>query len=470
MHSQSGEAGDCRIYCYWTPPDPTMLTLLGTDHPPITCHIQPAQPSTSEDYFQNFYHTLEPFILGPGSSPGAQAPDFVTADIWDNLFPDTADDDAGDAGYMPDSAGVSTGIAVNRRHDHDQHSPPPPPTQTATEGCNSSKRLFQATPLLGPQTRNSFSTPVLAAAGTWDIDELHKSTNLQPTPETEPREALVHDLLNFDHQFQDGNAAAFTAAWRPPKSGDLESAGIKKYSNNSTESGQSSSYGAALSSQGSSSVNHNFPLKRGRHEEDPNKRKKKKKDEQPRNPPGPPMGEEEKFPCPFKDGGPTGSDKVVKACNTDFPNQSKLKYVFFFRPFVQCSRLLLFANDDLLSPREHIRRAHFKHLQCPHNGCTFCAGTPFEVNRHQGTNHPSPQPPLPPILQTTDLDSFYRNQALGSKKLTWEMISRICFSTDIQGLLKSLSNELNGESNFGCGRDEIGDEGSFCYVPLIFRL
>lgn len=305
MHSHGPD--DCRI-CHRTPPDPTVLTRLGTDPRPIIRHIQPAtELGTSEDYFQNFYHTLEPFI----------------SDVWGNLFPD---DDA-------DDAGVSR--VISRRHDHDQHSPPPPPppppTQTTTEGCNSAgpNRLSQAAPLLGLQTRNSFSTHFLATVGTWDIDELHKSTSLQPTPDTEPRKDVVHTVSNFDHTFQVGDAAAPTAEWRTLKLEDFESTGIKKSSAKSTESGQSSSDGAARSLQDSGSVNQNLPLKRGRHEEDPNERKKRKrKDEGPRNPPGPPVGKEETFPCPFKYGSPSGSDKVVKACSTNFPNQSKLKYVF----------------------------------------------------------------------------------------------------------------------------------------------
>lgn len=133
-----------------------------------------------------------------------------------------------------------------------------------------------------------------------------------------------------------------------------------------------------------------------------------------------------------------------------------------FRPFVRSPRFFFFffANADFLNSREHIRRAHFKHLQCPHNGCTFYAGSPFEIYRHQRANHPPPQ--LNPIEQTTNLDDFHRNKALGLKNLTWEMISQICFSMDYTREKLRKSSEVDG------GRYEIEDEGNSCYVPLIF--
>lgn len=119
-----------------------------------------------------------------------------------------------------------------------------------------------------------------------------------------------------------------------------------------------------------------------------------------------------------------------------------------------------------MNSREHIRRAHLRHLKCPHQGCTYCAGTPFEVNRHQEARHPLP---LKQIEQTTNLDNFHKNKALGLKNLTPEMISEICFSIEYtRNLLERLSSEVDCESNPECERDEIEDEGNFCYVPLIF--
>lgn len=123
-----------------------------------------------------------------------------------------------------------------------------------------------------------------------------------------------------------------------------------------------------------------------------------------------------------------------------------------------------FANINFLDSREHLRRAHFPHLQCPHEGCRVCAGSKFEINRHQKKRHPPLQPLPPAIEQTINLDHLQKHRALSLRTLTWEEISEICFSMDYTREVLGEIHSKNGESN----GDEIEDEGNSRDLLLIF--
>lgn len=231
--------------------------------------------------FHNFYYNLKPSIY-LRSDPGAQIPattDPNTADIWGNLFPDVA------------------------------------PTETPP-----------------------VPMPVVVAA--WDIEGLHKHTspNPEPTRYMERSEAAMRsNILKFDHDFRGSGDAAPNPEWQRLKFDDIRkegespilafdsSTGIKKHTDNSTESGCSYTYEAIQNSQGSGSMGQKFLPKRG-YEDDSNEgRKRKKKDQSSRNHSGSSSMEAETFACPFK-----GREclKVIRACDTDFPNLSKVKYVY----------------------------------------------------------------------------------------------------------------------------------------------
>lgn len=247
-------------------------------------------------YFHDFYYNLKPFIY-IRSDPGAQIPattDPNTADIWGNLFSDVA-----------------------------------------------------PTALL--------SVPMLVVVAAWDIDRLHKHTspNPEPTRYTERSEAAMRsNILKFDQDFRSSGDAAPNPEWQRLKFDDIRkegeppilafdsSTGIKKHTYNSTESGGSYAYEAIQNSQGSGSKGQKFPPKRG-YEDDSNEgRKRKKKDQSSRNHSGSPPAKAETFACPFKGG---KYPKVIRACDTDFPNLSKVKYVYsdFFLLLGECFNLLI---------------------------------------------------------------------------------------------------------------------------------
>lgn len=106
-----------------------------------------------------------------------------------------------------------------------------------------------------------------------------------------------------------------------------------------------------------------------------------------------------------------------------------------------------------LGAREHIRRAHFPHLQCPQKGCSYCAGSTFEINRHQRKKHTN-LPLLEPIEQRLNIPHFRKHKALKVRSLTWKVLSLICFSDAYtQNFLKEIGDENEGGSSFG--DDEI---------------
>lgn len=114
-----------------------------------------------------------------------------------------------------------------------------------------------------------------------------------------------------------------------------------------------------------------------------------------------------------------------------------------------------FADNDFPDSREHLRRSHYHHLQCPHGECLFHAGSKFEITRHQEKQHQSSQP-LPPIQQTTNLDNSQIDLALRSRTLTWEEISLICNSMEYT---RKVLKPINSEDGKGNG-DDIEDSGN----------
>lgn len=269
-----------------------MLIRFGAGPHSIVHHVELAQSPTNsdertepdpdaralEDDFHNFYYSLRPFIY-LRSDPGAQIPvatDPNTVDPWGNLFSDIA----------PDKV---------------------------------------------------FSAVMEINMVAWEIDQLHKDTSLNPksTPNMERSEAARGSILKFDEDFQNSDTAAPNPEWQRLKFDDIRgppilafgsSTGIRKHTDNSTESGRSCE--AIQNSQGSGPMNQKLLLKRGRYEDDSNGGKKRKKEDQsPQNRSGPSPIEIETFACPFKGRKHTGVN-VVKACDTDFPNLSKVKYVY----------------------------------------------------------------------------------------------------------------------------------------------
>lgn len=306
---------------------PIVLTCLGTDSRPVVHLIELAHPSPDrgkpslanlENDFSSFYSKLVPFTLGPRTDAGALIPavtDLNITDLWDNLFPDIAP-----------LADITDASPVRGDNNAGPNQPP------------------RIAPVLDKQVQGrppqgSFSTPVLARVATWEIERLHKCASLESTPGPELHEAGVrHALSKFDHDFQ--NRGPVIGAGRRLIFDDIIrgeglpafdlSRNTRTHTENSTGSGRSYSDGAIQNSQSSGSVDRKLVLKRGRYGNDQNEGKKRKKHDQPPQKPSRPFDEREgnTFTCPFKNPTPAGPDTTVKACNTEFPNLSKVKYVW----------------------------------------------------------------------------------------------------------------------------------------------
>lgn len=455
-----------------------MLICLGTGPHSIVLHVELPQSPTNhdectelglvahalEDNFHNFYYNLKPFIhLRP--DPVAQIPDPNIADLWGNIFSDIAPPagvtNAGNMAPAHDGAGVSVcntaGITTSKSNQ-----------QTTAEGCSGagSDKLSRVASVLDQRL---FLIPMLAELGTWEIDLLHKNASPKSTPDIERSEAVRGTILKFDQDFQSSDATAPNLEWQRLKFDDIirgegeppilafdSSTNIKKHTDNSTESGRS--YAAIQSSQGSGSMDQKLLPKRGRSEGDSNEGKKRKKKDQSSQTPSRPSFMEETFACPFKDSDHPAVSRV-KACSTDFPNLSKVKYVYSDLLLLKkCFNFLISGLDS----REHLRRAHYPHLQCPQEKCNFCAGSTYEINRHQGKKHL--QPPRPAIEQSINLEHLQKHRALKLRTLTWDRISRICFSMEYtQEVLGEIPSE-NDESN----EDEIEDESNYRDLLLTF--
>lgn len=199
-----------------------------------------------------------------------------------------------------------------------------------------------------------FSTPVLAKAGTWEIEILHKCTSLEPVPQPELHETeMRYAVLKFDYAFENSDASSVNAKstsdteWRSSKfnASTSEKVAMGQYffsfdsSSNFTTKANNNTGGShqyydtkIQNSQNSSSVGRKASLKRGRDGEDQNgRRKREKKDQPPEKYSG--LSETQDkviLKCPFLDGSPGQSETTVKSCNTCFPNLSKLKYALSF--------------------------------------------------------------------------------------------------------------------------------------------
>ena len=119
--------------------------------------------------------------------------------------------------------------------------------------------------------------------------------------------------------------------------------------------------------------------------------------------------------------------------------------------------------------REHLRRAHFLHLDCPFENCKFHAGDKFQINRHQKTAHAGEI--REPIPRTTDSELLRKNEALGTRQLTWDQIRDICFmgpggAADFESEDEEeeeedeLEDEVDNEED---GEDREGQEGHHDY-------
>lgn len=202
-------------------------------------------------------------------------------------------------------------------------------------------------------SRPPFSTPVLAKAGTWEIEILHKSSNLESAPRPELRETeMRYAVLKFDYAFENSDASgvniksASDAEWRTSKPDNLSGGrsgndlSSNSFGNLATGGGNTTgrdrSYDnvAVRVSQKSEPSGRKLPLKRRRSEDDQNeKRKKGRKDQPPEQPFNSPITQQEVlFPCPFLGGSSCEPGVVVRACGTGFPNLSKLKYALSFWP------------------------------------------------------------------------------------------------------------------------------------------
>lgn len=104
--------------------------------------------------------------------------------------------------------------------------------------------------------------------------------------------------------------------------------------------------------------------------------------------------------------------------------------------------------------REHLRRAHFLHLDCPFENCKFHAGDKFQINRHQKTAHAGEI--REPIPRTTDSELLRKNEALGTRQLTWDQIRDICFREEPEEPII----DLDGVGNFGSEDEEEDEEFS----------
>lgn len=288
--------------------------------------------------FHNFYYNLESFIHNPGARIQT-ATDSDAVDLWDSLFSDTT------------HGGARIVTTASSRNHPIQH-------PTTAEECSNAdpNKPSQVTPVLDPQLPGGydlFINPVLASLATWEIDILHKYSS---HPCTKPVKAR-YAISKFDDDFQNSPALnvqrqraefndAFSSAvpgfeWQPAELDDFilregdplhafdSATGIKKHTDNSIESSRSYNYdGATKSSQSPGFMGRNHFSKRGRDENDPNEgRRRKKKDQSSQNPPRASLKAHETFSCPFKGRTPPGSCTIIKACSTDFPNLSKVKYV-----------------------------------------------------------------------------------------------------------------------------------------------
>lgn len=74
----------------------------------------------------------------------------------------------------------------------------------------------------------------------------------------------------------------------------------------------------------------------------------------------PSLAEEETITCPFRT---STHPATVKSCGTEFPNLSKLKYVLI--SIFKVVKKYLDTPVMIFGSREHLRREHFPHLQCP---------------------------------------------------------------------------------------------------------
>ncbi|KAG0633956.1 hypothetical protein HOY80DRAFT_1141037 [Tuber brumale] len=425
-------------------PSPT-LTLTSSSAPTLgtTHEVEVGKVSRQpvvESNFLHFYSTLKPYIVQ--RELPSHFVERIPPPIDNGPLPENGGLRAPEKGPFTTPAGGTNTPEV-------QEPPPAPPPLPKNAGVHHEKDTgikradLCLAPVLaaptGSTSRQLISQPiaprklpdeVLGRIMTWDLDVLHARTGFSQTLSSTLHSAQNRwQILAFDLAFETGDASMFrdnySFAYKPlalqlpcpsPRITELEdeSEPVPRKAAGEIQpcDGGASGSGSTQARQGPGSRAHfqksrSIQLSRGRKranddDDDGDDRKDKKRERKE----GPPVGGDPPSP---------GSEDGGVHCP------------YWVRYQQNCKKKSCISRKKNLSKlKEHLRRAHFLHLRCPFENCKFHAGDKFQVKRHQKTAHVG-QAEREPILRTTDSKLRRKNEALGTRNLTWDQICDICF-------------------------------------------